>query len=45
VAGNSWTIVVGSGTDELSGIAGSGRIERHDDGSHTFALDYELPSE
>jgi hypothetical protein len=41
-AGNSWTVVIGSGTDELTGLSGSGQIERHADGSHSFVLDYEL---
>jgi len=41
-AGNSWTVVLGSGTDELTGLSGSGQIERHADGSHSFLLDYEL---
>lgn len=41
-SGNSWTVVPGSGTDALAGISGSGSITRHDDGSHSFELDYEL---
>jgi Protein of unknown function (DUF3224) len=40
--GNSWTVVVGSGTGELTGLSGTGEIDRRADGSHTFALDYEL---
>ncbi len=39
----SWTILDGSGTGELDGISGTGEIVRHDDGSHDFTLDYELP--
>jgi uncharacterized protein DUF3224 len=42
-AGTSWSVVVGSGTDDLTGLTGTGEIQRHEDGSHTFVLDYELP--
>ena len=38
----SWTILEGSGTDGLEGITGRADIDRHDDGSHTFTLDYSL---
>lgn len=38
-----WPVVPGSGTGELTGISGEGRIEIDSDGSHTFFLDYELP--
>ncbi|WP_449060541.1 DUF3224 domain-containing protein [Planomonospora algeriensis] len=37
----SWTILPGSGTDELIGIRGGGQIV-NDDGHHSFHLDYEL---
>ncbi|WP_158888195.1 DUF3224 domain-containing protein [Amycolatopsis anabasis] len=36
-------ILPGSGTGELTGISGTASIERHQDGSHTFTLSYELP--
>jgi hypothetical protein len=38
-----WPVVPGSGTGELEGISGEGRIEIAPDGAHTFFLDYELP--
>jgi hypothetical protein len=38
-----WPVVPGSGTGELAGISGEGRIEIGPDGAHTFTLDYELP--
>jgi len=38
-----WPVVPGSGTGELAGIGGEGRIEVAPDGAHTFFLDYELP--
>ena len=38
----SWTILDGSGTDAIEGITGRADIVRHDDGSHTFTLDYSL---
>ncbi len=38
-----WPVVPGSGTGELAGISGEGRIEIAPDGEHTFLLDYELP--
>ncbi|MEQ1505540.1 MAG: DUF3224 domain-containing protein [Myxococcota bacterium] len=37
-----WTILAGSGTAGLAGIAGTATIARHDDGSHTLVLDYTL---
>lgn len=37
----SWDVVSGSGTDGLAGIEGTARIERHEDGSHTFTLNVE----
>ncbi|GAA3393393.1 DUF3224 domain-containing protein [Cryptosporangium minutisporangium] len=39
-----WQVVADSGTGELTGITGTAVLERHDDGSHTFTLDYDLPS-
>ncbi|WP_285706483.1 DUF3224 domain-containing protein [Microtetraspora sp. NBRC 16547] len=36
-----WLIVPTSGTGELTGLRGEGRIEV-EDGKHTFVLDYEL---
>ncbi len=44
--GSSMEVVVmaGSGTGEFTGLTGTANIERHDDGSHTFTLDYELAS-
>ncbi|HUO48649.1 MAG TPA: DUF3224 domain-containing protein [Acidimicrobiales bacterium] len=38
-----WPVVPGSGTGELAGISGEGRIEIGPDGAHAFHLDYELP--
>jgi len=38
----TWRIVAGSGSGELEGIAGTGEIVRHEDGSHDFSLDYAL---
>ena len=37
-----WIISPGSGTGELAGISGSGRIDIADDGAHSLQLDYEL---
>jgi hypothetical protein len=37
-----WPISPGSGTGELAGITGTGRIDIAEDGSHTLLLDYEL---
>lgn len=37
-----WPISPGSGTGELAGIAGEGRIDIGDDGAHSFTLEYEL---
>jgi len=39
----TWTVVPGSGTGELRGISGEAEISNGPDGSHSFALDYELP--
>lgn len=36
------TIVPGSGTDELVGLRGSGRLVVEDDGTHRLVLDYTL---
>lgn len=38
----TWDIVPGSGTGELASIRGTSRVDRHDDGSHTYAIDYDL---
>ncbi|MFI5955032.1 DUF3224 domain-containing protein [Cryptosporangium sp. NPDC051539] len=38
-----WLIVDDSGTGELAGLTGTAVIGRHDDGSHTLTLDYDLP--
>lgn len=32
-----------SGTGDLIGLSGTATIERHEDGSHSFTLDYDLP--
>lgn len=37
------TIVTDTGTGELAGISGTARIDRDEDGTHRFTLDYELP--
>jgi hypothetical protein len=37
-----WIISPGSGTRELAGITGSGRIDIAEDGAHSLQLDYEL---
>lgn len=36
----SWTIVPDTGTGELAGIAGEGRIDNDPDTGHALALDY-----
>lgn len=42
-AGSSEVVVMSSsGTGGLAGLSGVATIDRHDDGSHTFTLDYEL---
>ena len=41
----SWTIAPGSGSGELAGIAGTAQLERHEDGTHTFVLEYSLGPE
>lgn len=35
-------VMIDSGTGDLTGLSGTASIERHDDGSHTFTLDYDL---
>lgn len=35
-------VMASSGTGELTGLSGTASIERHDDGSHTLTLDFEL---
>lgn len=37
-------IMDSSGTGDLVGITGTPSITRHDDGTHTFTLDYDLPA-
>lgn len=42
-AGSSEVVVMAvSGTGDLTGLSGTANIDRHDDGSHTFTLDYDL---
>lgn len=42
-AGSSEVVIMdSSGTGELAGLSGTANITRHDDGSHTLALDYAL---
>lgn len=36
-------VVPGSGTDDLAGLTGTGRIEIDEDGTHRMMLDYDLP--
>ena len=38
-------VVPGSGTGDLTGLAGEVAIERTDDGEHTMLLDYHFPDE
>ena len=38
----SWKVMVGSGTGDFANIRGTATLTRHDDGSHTMVLDYEL---
>lgn len=40
----SCSILGDSGTAGLVGITGTAVIDRHDDGTHTYTLDYDLPS-
>jgi hypothetical protein len=35
-------VVPDSGTGKLTGIAGTLRIDRHDDGTHSYRFDYEV---
>jgi hypothetical protein len=37
-------VLSGSGTGEMAGLSGTAEITRHDDGSHTFTLEYTLDS-
>lgn len=39
------SVVPGSATDALDGLAATGRIEVDNNGSHRLILDYELPAE
>lgn len=41
-SGASWTVVPGTGTGELAGLAGEATITIETDGGHSFALDYDL---
>ena len=38
-----WSVVPGSGTEELRGLRGRARIAGDSKTGHTFTLDYELP--
>ena len=38
-------VLPGSGSGDFAGVSGTAAIERHDDGSHTFTLDIEVPGE
>jgi hypothetical protein len=40
---NTGTIVPGTGTGELAGIAGEGTLLADEQGNHTLTLEYELP--
>ncbi|MCW2921415.1 MAG: hypothetical protein JWL76_1289 [Thermoleophilia bacterium] len=40
-----WTVAPGSGSGELDGIAGTATLDRGDDGTHTFTLEYTLGAE
>ena len=35
----TWQVMIGSGTDELTGVRGEGQIVRHEDGGHSYTLD------
>jgi len=37
-----WIISPGSGTGEMAGITGTGRIDIAEDGAHSLQLDHEL---
>lgn len=41
-SGASWTVVPGTGTGKLAGLAGEATITVGSDGGHSFALDYDL---
>ncbi len=36
-------VMESSGTGDLVGLSGTATIERHEDGSHSFTLEYDLP--
>jgi Protein of unknown function (DUF3224) len=38
----TWTVMASSGTGELTGLRGTAKIDRHEDGSHRFSLAYDL---
>jgi hypothetical protein len=38
----TWEIMPDSGTGDLANIRGTSTITRHEDGSHTFTLDYDF---
>ncbi len=38
----TWPVVPGSGTGDLAGIRGEGRIDIDAEGGHTFTLEYEI---
>jgi hypothetical protein len=42
--GVTWAVAAGTGTGELADLTGTGTIEIAEDGTHTFTLDYEIPS-
>jgi hypothetical protein len=41
-AAGTWTVLVGSGTDELAGLTGTGTFSAPSGGEPTVSLDYEL---
>ena len=42
-AGHSEVVVMtSSGAGELTGLSGTASIDRHEDGSHSFSLEYEI---
>ena len=41
-SGASWSVVPGTGTGGLAGLAGDAAITAEPDGGHSFALDYSL---
>lgn len=42
-SGMTVAVVAGSGTEELTGLSGRLTIDRHEDGSHAYTFEYELP--